>query len=180
MKKPSECLKELAKVIGWRLVNEDNGFCIFEYEINVSKHEHDLYIVRILDEPNELETRELLSAILKVLPYKLRRKANKLLSKLKMEDFNNLTEIVCFTIEEYKKATDYAKLEVYGKLLGVSLEEKGYKFEYKLKKNTRSEILSQIEVKLPMEIAPVLGKIRKLDYKIAYVKNKKLKEDQNE
>ena len=180
MKKPSECLKELAKVIGWRLVNEDNGFCIFEYEIHVSKHENDLFVVRILDEPNELETRELLSAILKVLPYKLRRKAEKLLGKFKMEDFANLTEVLCFTIEEYKRSTEFAKLEDYGKLLGVDLEQKGYKFEYKLKKNTRSEILSQIEVHLPMEIAPVLGKIRKLDYKIAYIKNKKIKAEENE
>ena len=111
MRKPSECLKELAKVIGWQLVNEDNGFCNFEYEIHVSKHENDLYVVRILDEPNELETRELLIAILKVLPYKLKRKVDKLLSKFKMEDFANLIEVVCFTIEEYRKATDFAKLE---------------------------------------------------------------------
>lgn len=180
MKKPSECLKELAKVIGWRLVNEDNGFSIFEYEINVSKHENDLFVVRVLDEPNELETRELLVAIIKVLPYKLKKKVNKLLNKFKMEDFENLTEVVCFTIEEYKKATDYAKLEEYGKILGVSIDGLGHKFEYILKKNKRSEILSQIEVNLPMELAPVLGKIRKLDYKIAYIKNKKIKAEENE
>ena len=180
MRKPSECLKELAKVIGWQLVNEDNGFCNFEYEIHVSKHENDLYVVRILDEPNELETRELLIAILKVLPYKLKRKVDKLLSKFKMEDFANLIEVVCFTIEEYRKATDFAKLEEYGKLLGVDITNLGYKFEYKLKRLTRSEILSQIEVHLPMELAPILGKIKKLDYKIAYIKNNKIKAEENE
>ena len=180
MKKPNECLKELAKVVGWRLVNEDNGFCIFEYEVCVSKHENDMFIVRILDEPNELETRELLDAILKVLPYKLRRKTGRLLNKFKMEDFNNLVEVVCFTIDEFKKATDYAKLEEYGKILGVDLEQKGYKFQYILKKNIRSEIIALIEVNLPMELAPVLGKIRKIDYKIAYVRNKRIKDVENE
>lgn len=180
MKSTSQCLKELASVIGWSPVNEDKGFCIFEYEVHVSKHENDLFIVRILDEPNELETRELLSAILKVLPYKLRKKTNKLLSKFKMEDFSNLTEVVSFTIDEYRKSTEFAKLQEYGRLLGVKIDELGYKFEYKLKKNTRSEILSQIEIKLPMEIAPVLGKIRKLDYKIAYIKNNRIKADENE
>ena len=180
MKSASQCLKELASRIGWKLVNEDKGFCIFEYEVHVSKHENDLFIVRILDEPNELETRELLSAILKVLPAKIRKKANKLLSKFKIEDFENLTEVVSFTVDEYRKSTDYAKLEEYGKLLGINIEELGYSFEYKLKKNTRSEILSQIELKLPMELAPVLGKIRKLDYKIAYIKNNKLKDLESE
>lgn len=180
MKSASQCLKELASHIGWKLVNEDKGFCIFEYEVHVSKHENDLFIVRILDEPNELETRELLSAILKVLPYKLRKKVNKLLSKFKMEDFEHLAEVVGFTIDEYRKSTEFSKLAEYGKLLGVKLEDLGYKFEYKLKKNTRCEILSQIEIKLPMELAPVLGKIKKLDYKIAYIKNNKLKFSENE
>jgi len=180
MKSVSACLKELAKIAGWKLVNEDKGFCSFEYEIHVSAHENDLYIVRILDDPNELETHELLDAILKVLPFKLKKKINKLLGKFKIEDFANLSEVVGFTIEEYKKATDYAKLEEYGKLLGVSIADLGYNFEYHLKKHTRSEILSQIEIKLPMEIAPILGKIKKLDYKIAYIKNNKIKDIEND
>ena len=84
------------------------------------------------------------------------------------------------TIEEYRKATDFTKLEEYGKLLGVDIYSLGYSFEYKLKKYKRSEILSQIEVHLPMELAPILGKIRKLDYKIAYIKNNKIKAEENE
>lgn len=180
MAKISTQLKDLAKVVGWRLVNEDKGFCTYEYEIALNKHEHISHVVRILDEPNELEIYEILLSLIKVLPWKLKVKINKLISKVKTHELENVMEVVCFTIEEYKKKTEFYKLEEYAKLLGVDLQEKGFTYEYKLKKPRRAEILSHIEVNLPMELAPVLGKIRKTDYKIAYVKNKRLFNNDNE
>jgi len=180
MAKIASYLKDLASVIGWKLVNEDKGFSTYEYEINESKYEHISHVVRILDEPNELEIYEILLSLIKVVPYKLRAKVNKLISKIKLDELENVMEVVCFTIEEYKKKTEYAKLEEYAGLLGVTLEQKGFSFEYKLKKAKRAEILSQIEVNLPMELAPVLGKIKKTDYKIAYIKNKHIKVKENE
>lgn len=180
MKKANESLKDLATVIGWKLVNDDKGFSTYEYEVNVSKYENDSYIIRILDDPNELEIYEILLALIKVLPHRLKRKVNKLIGKFKVEDFGNLAEVAVFTIDEYKKSTDYAKLYEYGKIIGVDIEEKGYGFAYKLKKNKKAEILSVIEFNLPVELAPVLGKIRKIDYKIAYVKNSKNNRTENE
>lgn len=180
MKKASECLKDLAKVIGWKLVNEDKGFSTYEYEVSVSKYENDSYVIRILEEPNELEVYELLVALLKVLPHRLKRKVNKLIGKFKTEDFCNFAEVAIYTIEEYKKGTEYAKLYEYGKIVGINLEEKGYNFVYHLKKNKKAEILSVIEFNLPVELAPVLGKIRKIDYKIAYVKNSRNRQSDNE
>lgn len=178
MKKAGECLKELASVIGWQLINDDKGFSTYEYEINISKYENDSFVLRILEEPNELEVYEILLALIKVLPHKLKRKINKLVAKFKMSDFANFAEVAIFTIEEYKKTTEFEKLHEYGKIVGVDIEEKGYKFAYKLKKNKRAEILSVIEFNLPVELAPVLGKIRKLDYKIAYLKNSKPSQDE--
>ena len=173
MNKASVALKELAKTIGWKLVTDDKGFSLYEFEVHVSKYENDSYIVRILDEPNELEIVEMFYTVTKVLPHKLKVKVRKLINKFKIEDFANMCEIASFTVEEYKKHTDFYKLKEYGLILGVDIEELGYNFEYKLKKHKRSAILSVIEVNLPSELAPILGKIKKLDYKIAYVKNNK-------
>ena len=172
--------KDLAKIIGWELVTEDKGFSTYEFEIEESKYEHLTYVVRILDDPNELEIVEILLSLTKVLPLKLKCKINKLINKIKMDNIANTIELIGFTIEEYKKQTEYSKLREYGRLLGVNIENLGYKFEYKLKKRKRAEILSQIEINLPMEQAPVLGKIKKLDYKIAYIKNKHLGINEND
>ena len=172
--------KDLAQVIGWELITEDKGFSTYEFEIEESKFEHIAYIVRILDDPNELEMVEILLTLTKVLPFKLRCKVNKLIDKLKMENLTNTIELIGFTIEEYKKQTPFSKLREYGALLGVNIESLGYKFEYRLKRRRRAEILSQIEISLPMELAPVLGKIKKLDYKIAYIKNRKRRMNENE
>lgn len=180
MNKASKSLQDLASVIGWKLVNDDKGFKNFEYEICMSKYENISHVVRILDEPNEIEICEILLTLIKVLPSKLKRKVNKLMGKFKMEDFVNLSEVATFTIEEYKKSTEFYKLQVYGDMLGVNIEEKGYTFEYRLRKNKRSEILSVIENKLPMEIAPAVGKIKKIDYKIAYIKNNRIINNENE
>lgn len=180
MNKAGGYLRELAETIGWKLVNNDKGFSIYEYETKVNKYEKISNIIRILEEPDDLEIYEIMLSLIKVLPYKLKRAVNKLISKFKLEDIGELTEVACYTIDEYKKTTDFYKLKEYGQLLGVNIEELGYTFEYKLKHRKRAEILSIIENKLPIEIAPILGKIRKLDYKIAYIKNSKPEKDDNE
>ena len=176
MSKATSYLKDLATTIGWKLVNDDKGFSTYEYEILISKYEKVSFVVRILDEPTEFEVYEILLTLIRVLPVNVKRKIEKLISKFKAEDFINLLEVAIFTIDEFKKNTDYAKLKEYGILLGVDIEEKGYNFEYRLKKNRKAEIISVIEVNLPIEIAPILGKIKKIDYKIAYLKNNKIKE----
>ena len=180
MAKAFVCLKDLAKEIGWKLVTDDKGFSMYEYDVVISKYEKLSYVVRILEEPTEFETYEILSTLIKVLPGKLKRKLKKLVSKFKIKDLENMIEVSIFTIQEYKNATDYAKLKEYGKILGVDLEQKGFMFEYKLTKNKKAEIMSIVELNLPMELAPILGKIKKIDYKIAYVKNIRFDNQENE
>jgi hypothetical protein len=52
----------------------------------------------------------------------------------------------------------------------VDIEEQGYKFCYDMPKAQKRKILSLIECNLPVELAPTLGKIKKIDYKIGYIK----------
>ena len=43
-----------------------------------------------------------------------------------------------------------------------------------------AEIIAKIENNVPIEIAPELGRIKKIDYKIAYMKNRRNKAIQDE
>ena len=67
-------------------------------------------------------------------------------------------------------------LKEYADIVGVDIEKHGYYFTYKMSKGTYSKILALIESKLSVEDALVVGKIRKIEYKIGYVKqNRKRK-----
>ncbi len=172
-------LTELAKTIGFNFVNDDLGFDVYEYTI-VRKDEAVSKIVRILETPTDLERYEIISLLKSVLPFDLRWKLTKIVESVKLSSLAKMVEVLTFAVEEYKSQTDYAKLKRYGEVLGVDIEALGYKFAYKLPKKTKQEILAIIERNVPAEVAPILGKIKKIDYKIAFVKdrnNLEVKED---
>ena len=54
--------------------------------------------------------------------------------------------------------------------MGVDIEKYGYYFTYKLTKSNYGKILALIESKLSVEEAPIVGKIKKIEYKIGYMK----------
>ena len=111
---------------------------------------------------------------------KLNKKINKILKDVKIEDLANVVDVVSFAVEEYVAKTDFSKLKEYGELVGVNIESMGYKFKYKLPKREMAEIIAKIENNVPIEQAPILGRIKKLDYKIAYIKNQKNRTIQDE
>ena len=164
-------LRDLAETIGWTFVNDDLDFTVYEYTHRVSKYEEISHIARIYEKPNEIMLYDILQTLKKVLPRRLKKKINKILKNIRIEDLPNVVEVVKFAIEEYKSKTDYARLAEYGNLLGLNLEEMGYKFKYVLKKREIQDITAKIENHLPIEFAPILGRIKKLDYKIAYIKS---------
>ena len=165
----------LAQVIGWEKVNDDKGYSLYEYRKAVNRFEEISHLVKILDEPTDMEVYEMLLTLKNVLPFKLQHKLNKIIRNVKISSLPQIVEVISFTVDEFKQSTKYAKLQQYGDLLGVDLEKMGYKFMYTMPKKLQAEILSKIELNLPMEIAPTVGKIRKLDYKIAFVKKQNSK-----
>ena len=70
-------------------------------------------------------------------------------------------------------------LKEYGDLIGVDIEEHGYYFSYKIPKKKYLKSISLVESKLPVEDAPIIGKIKKLEYKISYIKQNKNFENQS-
>ena len=165
-------LNELACKVGFEVVNVDDGFINYEYNERVSGVESVSYIIKIADKPTKTEQLLTFEAIVNVIPKKLKKKINKLIKHSDISEDKSI-ELVMFAVDEFKSKSDYSRLKEYGLLLGVDIEKLGYSFKYFLNKKEYNEILSKIEQALPMEYAPVLGKIKKIDYKIGYIKNNK-------
>ena len=108
-----------------------------------------------------------------VLPKELKCKVKKLIKKKDEKNIGNIIDLLCYTIAEFRNKTKFSMLKEYGDYVGVDIEKYGYYFTYKMSKATYRKILSLIESKLSIEEAPIIGKIRKLEYKIGYMKQNK-------
>ncbi len=162
-------LHNLASTIGWEIVNVDEGFINYEYILKISDIDSLSYIVRISENLSDEYYEETFEALIQILPKRLQKKLFRLIKGSTVKDS---IEVLIFAIDEYRQKTDFNKLYNYGLLLDVDLLKEGFIFEYELTKREKIKILSRIESELPMELAPVLGKIKKLEYKIGYLKNK--------
>ena len=168
----NKTLNELATKVGFEVVNVDDGFINYEYTEKISGVESVSYMLQILDNASKDKQVLTFEAIINVLPKNIRKKIYKLIKHSDVSEEKNL-ELVMFALDEIKAKSDYSRLREYGLLLGVDIEKLGYNFKYILNKKEYNDILARIEQALPMEYAPVLGKIKKLDYKIGYIKNNK-------
>lgn len=166
-------LHELATKVGFEVVNVDDGFINYEFNEKLSGIESVSYIIKVEDDASEERTQITFDAIINVLPKKLKKHIYKLVKKSGVSKDGKALELVMFAVDEYRAKCDYNKLKEYGLLLGVDIEALGYYFTYNLSKKDYKTILTRIEQALPMEYAPVLGKIRKIEYKIGYIKNNK-------
>ncbi len=167
-------LHELATKVGFEVVNVEDGYTNYEYNEKVSGVESISYIIQVVDDASSDRAQLTFDAIINVLPKKLKKRIYKLVKHSNITADEKSLELVMFAIDEYKAKCDYNKLKEYGELLGVDIEKMGYAFTYNLSKKDAKAMLAKIERALPMEYAPILGKIRKIDYKIGYVKNNKI------
>ena len=167
-------LVELATAIGWKKVAEDKDFTSYEYKKDVSRSESVTYLLRIFEHQESEDFYQTLFIINNVLPRELKKKIKKITKKIKPDEIAGVVEVIKFAIDEHKKKTTYTMLEQYGKMLGVDIEKLGYGFEYETSRRKELEILAKIEAKLPMELAPEVGKIKKIEYKMAFVRTHKV------
>lgn len=165
-------LHELATKVGFEVVNVDDGFINYEFNERVSGVESISYIVKVVDDASD-KAKITFDAIVNVLPKKLKKRIYKLVKNSDISKDEKSIELVMFAIDEYKAKCDYNKLKEYASLFGLDIEKMGYAFSYNLSKKDIISIIAKIEQEVPMEFAPTLGKIRKIDYKIGYVKNNK-------
>lgn len=163
-------LHKLALTVGFEVVCVDEEYTDYEYMVRIRDIESMSYALKIKNDIKFEDVDNILQSIIIVLPSDLRRKIKKLTKKKDEENVENIIDLVCYTVEEYKSKTNYSLLKEYAELVGVNLEEHGYYFSYNLNKKVYNKILSLIESKLSVDIAPIVGRIRKLEYKIGYLR----------
>ena len=166
-------LHKLALTVGFEVVCVDDDYTNYEYMVRLRDIESMSYILKIKNVISYEDVDDILQSIMIVLPKPLRKKVKKLVRKKDEKNIENIIDLLCFTISEYRNKTKYSLLKEYGLYVGVDIEKFGYFFTYKMPKSTYRKIISLIESKLPIEEAPIVGRIRKIEYKIGYVKQNK-------
>ena len=171
-------LHKLALTVGFEVVCVDDDYTNYEYMVRLKNIESMSYILKIKNEPEYAEVEDIIASIVIVLPKQLRKKIRKMMRKLDENNIENVIDLLCYTVSEYNSKTKYSKLKEYGDLVGINIEDYGYFFTYKLSKKQYAKILSLIESKLTVEDTLVVGKIRKIEYKIGYIKQHNALESQ--
>ena len=166
-------LHNLALTVGFEVVCVDDDYTNYEYMITLRDIESMSYVLKIKNEIAYSDVENILQSIILVLPSRLRSKVKRLAKKRDESNIDNIIDLLCFTISEHKSKTKYCLLKEYGDLVGVDIEKHGYFFNYKMAKKKYYEILALIESKLSLDDALILGKIKKIEYKIGYMKQNK-------
>ena len=166
-------LHKLALTVGFEVVCVDDDYTNYEYMVRLRDIESMSYILKIKNEIAYADVDNILQSIMIVLPKELKCKVKKLIRKKDEKNIGNIIDLLCYTIAEFRNKTKFSMLKEYGDYVGVDIEKHGYYFTYKMSKATYRKILSLIESKLSIVEAPIIGKIRKLEYKIGYMKQNK-------
>ena len=168
-------LEGLAKTIGWVEIGREDDFINLEYNRRINDYESVRHILKLYSNLTDYDFINAFSAIVDVLPRKLKKRIYKLTKHADLEKKGDLIDLVSFAIDEYKAQSTYTKLEEYAKVLNVDLNSMGYSYCYELTKKEINEILSKIEKVLPLELLPQVGKMKKIEYKIGFVKTRNQK-----
>ncbi|MBQ7452987.1 MAG: hypothetical protein IJS68_01825 [Clostridia bacterium] len=168
-------LLDLSRTIGWVDKGEENGVTKLEYNRRVNEYESLRHILQLRETETDADFLDALGSIIEVLPKKLKKTIFKLVKNSDLAKKEDIIDLLVFTVEEYRAQSEYQKLDEYARVLNVDLEKLGYSYCYELTKKERNEILSKIESKLPLELLPQVGKMKKIDYKIGFVKTRNAK-----
>ena len=166
-------LHKLALTVGFEVVCVDDDYTNYEYMIRLKDIESMSYVLKIKNEIMFSDVDHILQSIIIVLPKDLKAKIKRLAKRKDENNIDNIIDLLCFTISEYKSKTRYSLLKEYGDLVGLDIEQFGYYFTFNLSKRKFKKILALIESKLDLNDALILGKMRKIEYKIGYMKQNK-------
>jgi len=172
-------LHKLALAVGFEVICVEDDSVNYEYMVRIRDIESISYVLKLKNDPDYSEVDHIISSIIIMLPNKLRRKIKKLMRKKDKDNIDNIIDLLCYTITEYKSKTKYSLLKEYGNLVGINIEDYGYYFKYKITKKEFIKIKSLIESKLSIEDAPIIGKIKSIEYKMGYIKQKQSAENQS-
>lgn len=166
-------LHKLALTVGFEVVCVDDDYTNYEYMVSLQDIESMSYLLKIKNNIAYSDVENILQSIVLVLPTRLRKKIKRLARKRDENNIDNIIDLLCFTVSEYRNKTKYSQLKEYGDLVGIDIEKYGYYFNYKMSKKKYCDALVLIESKLDVNDALVLGKMKKIEYKIGYMKQNK-------
>lgn len=169
-------LHKLALIVGFEVVCVDDDYTNYEYMERIRDIESMSYVLKIKNDIEFEDVDNILQSIIIVLPNNLRKKIKKLSKKRDENNIENIIDLLCYTIEEYRQKTKYSLLKEYGDLCGVNIEDYGYYFTYEMNNKKFKQIMSIIESKLSVDHALVVGKIKKIEYKIGYMRQQQTAE----
>ena len=162
-------LLDLSRTIGWAVRSQEDGIAKLEYTRRVNEYESLRHIFQLRETQTDADFLDALGSIVEVLPKKLKKTIFKLVKNSDISKKEDIIDLLIFTVEEYRAQSEFQKLDEYAKALDIDLEKMGYAYCYELTKKERNEILSKIESKLPLELLPQVGKMKKIEYKIGFV-----------
>lgn len=163
-------LHDLALAVGFEIVNVDDGFTNYEFNEKLTGVESISHTIKVLDNMTPERYQLTFDAIVNVLPRKFKKRVYKLVKHSNIAEDEKCLELVLFAVNQYREKCEYNRLKEYGELLGVNIEDIGYNFTYCLNKKDQKAIIAKIEQKIPMELSATVGKIKKLEYKIGFVR----------
>ncbi len=163
-------LHKLALTVGFEVVCVDENYTNYEYMVRLRDIESMSYLLKIKNDISYFDVDNILQSIIIVLPNQLKRKIKKLIRKKDENNIENVIDLLCYTISEFKSKTKFSQLKEYGELAGINIEDYGYYFTFTMPKKRYNKILALIESRLSIDDALVVGKFRKIEYKIGYLK----------
>ena len=125
-------LHKLALTVGFEVVCVDDDYTNYEYMVRLRDIESMSYILKIKNVISYDDVDNILQSIMIVLPKPLRKKVKKLVRKKDEKNIENIIDLLCFTISEYRNKTKYSLLKEYGSYVGIDIEKFGYYFTYKI------------------------------------------------
>ena len=166
-------LHKLALTVGFEVVCVDDDYTNYEYMITLRDIESMSYVLKIKNEIAYSDVDEILQSIILVLPAGLRFKIKRLARKRDESNIDNIIDLLCFTISEHKNKTKYNQVKEYGELVGINIQDYGYYFSYNMPRKKYQDALALVESKLDVNDALILGKMKKIEYKIGFLKQQR-------
>ena len=100
-------LHNLALTVGFEVVCVDDDYTNYEYMVALRDIESMSYVLKIKNKIAYSDVEEILQSIILVLPAKLRCKVKRLARKRDEGNIDNIIDLLCFTVGEYKAKTKY-------------------------------------------------------------------------
>ena len=98
-------MHKLALAVGFEVICVEDDSINYEYMVRIRDIESISYVLKLKNDPDYSEVDNIIASIIIVLPNKLKRKVKKLMKKRDKDNIDNIIDLLCYTVTEYKNKT---------------------------------------------------------------------------